>query len=104
MVFKIFLVSSAPPSVHAYCSSRLILLDFTIKILIQTSSSDFVSLSKWPSVQERLVSAVNTVPVTVLLSEKSSKRNQVKYVHSNETPYSNFLKIRDLRTRVFEDW
>merc|ERR1712100_174372 len=37
-------------------------------------SSDFVSLSKWPSVQERLVSPVNTVPVTVLLSEKLSKR------------------------------
>merc|ERR1712227_875776 len=31
-------------------------------------------LSKWPSVQERLVLPVNTVPATVLLSEKSSKR------------------------------
>ena len=73
-------VSSAPPSVHTVV---------TIKIFIQTSSSDFVSLSKWPSVQERSVSPVNTVPATVLLSEKSSKRNQVKYL--NETP-QNFFK------------
>merc|ERR1712174_131407 len=31
-------------------------------------------VSKWPNVQERSVLPVNTVPVTVLLSEKSLKR------------------------------